>query len=211
MNCLALIRCVEEEEGVVVVVVAASVVSSVKSKSSGSSSSSSSSSVLSAVLSPSSLSSSTFSSSLQPPLFTPPPKLNHKAITSPGLILTYSSLITSILPKVAYIPTHCCNGPKRVSIFFNACNNCGFSNTSSWDRNLVIAAVRSACPSGMPWRARAPCSSLERAVTASIRFGCCPVIPPPAEVEEEESSLGIELMVSSQLEAAASIDRVVVN
>lgn len=68
-----------------------------------------------------------------------------------------------------------------------------------------MAAVRSVCPSGMPWRARAPCSSLERAATASIRFGC-----PLLLLLLLDRSFGMELIVSSQLEAAASIDRVVV-
>ena len=45
-------------------------------------------------------------------------------------------------------------------------------------------------------------------MTASIRLGDDD--DPIPEEEEEESSLGIELIVSSQLDAAASIDRVVV-
>ena len=130
---------------------------------------------------------------------TDPPKLNHSACISPGLIRTYSSLMASIRPRLRYIPTHCCSGPSRVSILLRAWSSCGLSSTSSCALSLVSAASLSACPSGMPLSALAPLSSRASAATAPARSGGF-----------DARRDGTESIVSSHPDAALSMPRAVV-
>mmetsp|Transcript_17304 Transcript_17304/g.38281 ORF Transcript_17304/g.38281 Transcript_17304/m.38281 type:complete len:346 (-) Transcript_17304:11-1048(-) len=130
---------------------------------------------------------------------TEPPKLNHRACISPGLIRTYSSLMASILPRLLYMPTHCCSGPSLVSILLSAWSSWGLRRTSSCALSLARASSRPARPSGMPRSALAPLSRRARADTAPGRSGGL-----------DARRDGTESIVSSHPDAALSMPRAVV-
>ena len=94
------------------------------------------------------------------------------------------------------MPAHCTSGPILVSVLRSAWSNCGLSRASSCSRSFDSAASLSSLPSGLPASAVAPRSSCDSADTASTRLG-----------GDIDSSMGMELIVSSHEDAAESMDR----
>ena len=104
--------------------------------------------------------------------------------------------MTPNFPRLPYIPTHCTSGPSLVSILRSACSSCGLRSASSCVLSFDSAASLSSLPSGISARALAPRSSCDNADTASTRLG-----------GDVDSSMGMELIVSSHDDAAESMDR----
>ena len=120
---------------------------------------------------------------------------NHSLWISAGRSRTYSSARVSILFSCTYIETHCCSGPRRVSILLRAWRSCGRRRTSILTRIRASASFRSVRPGIPPDSAFSPLSRLDKATTASDRFWA-------------DKRPGMELNVESQELAALRMCRV---